>query len=101
VIVPPVADHVAFPFGEPVTVAENCFVFPSCNDAELGLTEIVIAGGGGFVPGLVVDPVQEVKPTIARITQTRSKDADRVAAALVVFGVRVGDLIGFVWCWQG
>ena len=86
-IVPPVADHVTFPFAEPVTVAENCFVFPSCIDAEPGLIEIAIVGGGGFVPGLVVDPVQEVKPTIARITQTRSTDLNRVPAALIVCAV--------------
>jgi hypothetical protein len=101
VIVPPVADQVTFPFAEPVTVAENCFVFPSCIDAEVGLIEIVIVGGGGFVPGLLADPVQEASSTITTITQTRFKDLTRVPAALIVFLVRVGAVIGFVGCRKG
>jgi hypothetical protein len=75
-------------------------VFPSCTDAEPGLIEIVIVGGGAFVPGLVVDPVQEVKPTIARITQTRFEDVNREAAALIVFSVPVRAIIGFTGSWK-
>jgi hypothetical protein len=49
-IVPPVADQVTAVFDVPVTVAENCFVFPACTEVGLGLTEtatVGVAGGGG------------------------------------------------------
>ena len=52
----------------PVTVAENCFVSPDANEAEVGLIEIATAGGLGLEPAeaLALPPPQPVKVSAVR-----------------------------------
>lgn len=54
-IVPPVADHVTAVFVVPVTLAENCCVWPVSKDAVPGLIEIETVGAVVTVTVAVAD----------------------------------------------
>ena len=76
-------------------MAENCFVLPSLTDAEDGLIEIAIAGGGLFVPVLLAEPVHELSPTIAKKKETACSDCIRAATGFRAAKERFGDDIEF------
>lgn len=77
-------------------VAENCFVLPSCTEAEVGLIEIVTVGGSGFVPGLPAEPVQELRASVARRTQAKSRNRARAGADLRAVRGWFGAFIAFL-----